>query len=73
MIERTLYARPIGINDIGKSFWWTNETDHETNARVQASYFERLTLLRSAGARNFLLLQVSFPFFSYDLSHTDVP
>ncbi|KAI0729918.1 hypothetical protein C8Q72DRAFT_875013 [Fomitopsis betulina] len=54
----TLYAQLAGINDIGKSFWWTNETDHETNARVQASYFERLVLLRSAGARNFLLLQI---------------
>ena len=36
----------LGINDVGKSFWWTNETVAETNARVIASYFERLALLR---------------------------
>ncbi|KAH9930699.1 uncharacterized protein B0H18DRAFT_1103017 [Fomitopsis serialis] len=53
----SLAASSVGINDIGKSYYWTNETQHTTNARVLASYFERLALLRSAGARNFLLLQ----------------
>ncbi len=42
-----------GINDVGKSFWWTNETVEETNARVLASYFERLALLR--GEFDFIL------------------
>ena len=41
-----LSALYSGINDVGKSFWWTNETVAETNARVLASYFERLALLR---------------------------
>ncbi|KAH9843218.1 uncharacterized protein C8Q71DRAFT_240572 [Rhodofomes roseus] len=56
--DDSLFTVFFGINDIGKSYYWTNETQHRTNARVQASYFERLALLRSAGARNFLLLQV---------------
>ncbi|TFY54953.1 hypothetical protein EVJ58_g8559 [Rhodofomes roseus] len=57
--DDSLFTVFFGINDIGKSYYWTNETQHRTNARVQASYFERLALLRSAGARNFLLLQAS--------------
>ncbi|KZV68014.1 carbohydrate esterase family 16 protein [Peniophora sp. CONT] len=56
--NNTLVTAFFGINDVGKSFWWTNETVEETNARVLASYFERLALLRDAGARNFLLLEV---------------
>ncbi|KZV88115.1 carbohydrate esterase family 16 protein [Exidia glandulosa HHB12029] len=56
--SNALFLSFFGINDVGKSFWWTNATREETNARVIASYFERLTILRDAGARNFLLLQV---------------
>ncbi|EIN12103.1 hypothetical protein PUNSTDRAFT_43146 [Punctularia strigosozonata HHB-11173 SS5] len=56
--NNTLFTIFFGINDIGKSFYWTNETVHRTNARVLASYFEGLSLLRDAGAASFLLLEV---------------
>jgi len=56
--NNSLFISFFGINDVGKSFFFTNSTPEETNALVIASYYQRLALLRDAGARNFLIMQV---------------
>lgn len=52
----TLIGVWIGVNDVGNSYWLSNETD-VLNA-IMDRYFQQLQIIYDAGARNFALLSV---------------
>lgn len=52
--DNSLFALWFGVNDIGNSYWLSNET--EVINAIFDSYFAQAQLLYKAGARNFLFL-----------------
>ncbi|APA08891.1 hypothetical protein SS1G_02708 [Sclerotinia sclerotiorum 1980 UF-70] len=52
--DNSLFALWFGVNDIGNSYWLSNETD--VISAIFDSYFAHAKILYDAGARNFLFL-----------------
>ncbi|KAB8298706.1 hypothetical protein EYC80_000881 [Monilinia laxa] len=52
--DNSLFALWFGVNDIGNSYWLSNETD--IISAIFDSYFAQAQLLYNAGGRNFLFL-----------------
>lgn len=54
--DNTLVAVWMGVNDVGNSFWNTDEAT--LLGQVVDEYFEQLQILYNAGLRQFVLLSV---------------
>jgi hypothetical protein len=52
----TLVGVWIGVNDVGNSYWFSNET--VLLGQIMDRYFQQLQIVYNAGARNFVLLSV---------------
>ncbi|KAJ8058985.1 hypothetical protein OCU04_011967 [Sclerotinia nivalis] len=52
--DNSLFALWFGVNDIGNSYWLSNETD--VISAIFDKYFAQAQLLYNAGGRNFLFL-----------------
>lgn len=52
--DNSLFALWFGVNDIGNSYWLSNET--EVINAIFDSYFAQAQLLYKAGARSFLFV-----------------
>lgn len=60
--DNSLFAVWMGVNDVGNSYYKSNET--ELLGMIMEDYFEQVEIMFTAGARNFAFLNVprKFPF-----------